>query len=195
MNKLWIACAVFALGLWVWSEFFRAIPHLEQSGVLKNFKVTQHGTHQAEYRVIDTRYYSPKRRSIHPASPVVGSFNDLAYVSNVDLLLAPPNLNKSMLKQVNLEQARRCYQVESSTLVAAELEKIRVQVLNLSVIAATQQAADQIRRLKSGQRIVLQGAWVEVESAKTTGYFSVGLGSASAAQCKLFQVNQIQVLD
>ncbi len=40
MEKLLATAAVFALMLWIWSEYFRAIPHLEQTGVLKNFQVT-----------------------------------------------------------------------------------------------------------------------------------------------------------
>jgi len=29
--------------IWLWSEYFRAIPHLEQSGVLKNFALETEG--------------------------------------------------------------------------------------------------------------------------------------------------------
>lgn len=89
MEKLLATAAVFALMLWIWSEYFRAIPHLEQTGVLKNFQVTATQAFSGEYLLLDKRYYSASSRTLHPAAPtVVGGFQDLAYVSNIDLLLS-----------------------------------------------------------------------------------------------------------
>jgi len=70
MDKLIIAAALFALGLWIWSEYFRAIPNLEQAGVLKNFQVESIEPHQAEYRVLAKQYYGPERRGVSFIQPV-----------------------------------------------------------------------------------------------------------------------------
>lgn len=190
-----MTAAVFALGLWIWSEYFRGIPHLGQQGVLKNFNVVVIEPHQAKYRVIDRRYYSPMRRTIHAASPVVDSFNDLAYVSNIDVLLTRQSLSTVELKKAKFDQERRCYQILSDGLTTAEQQKIQENTLNLSVIATSESAADQIRRLKGGQSILLSGAWVEVKYAKNAHNFIVGFGSPLSGNCRLFQVDDIQVLN
>ena len=156
MDKLIIAAALFALGLRIWSEYFRAIPNLEQAGVLKNFQVESIEPHQAEYRVLAKQYYGPERRTIHPASPVVGSFNDLAYVSNIDLLLAAPKVSSTVFKPFKLEQDRRCFNM-TATDAQANPANIQPHLLNLSVIAASEVVANKIRRLKADQRIWLQG--------------------------------------
>lgn len=86
MNKLIITFVLFALMIWVWSSYFRAIRHLQQVGVLKNFQLKHLDDFSGEYVLLKKCYYSLARRSLHPASSVVGSFNDLAYVSHIDLL-------------------------------------------------------------------------------------------------------------
>ena len=195
MDKLIIAAALFALGLWVWSEFFRAIPHLEQAGVLKNFQVQSIAPHQAEYRVLAKQYYGPERRTIHPASPVVGSFNDLAYLSNIDLLLAAPNASSAIFKPFKLEQDRRCVNITAPDNPQADPANIQPHLLNLSVIAASEAVANKIRRLKADQRIWLQGHWVQVKSATSQQEFQVGIGSPASAQCRLFRVSGLKRLD
>ncbi|MQW92404.1 hypothetical protein GFH30_11530 [Acinetobacter wanghuae] len=194
MDKLAITAALFALGLWVWSEYFRAIPHLEQPGVLKNFKVEVIEPHEAEYRVLDKQYYSPNQRMLHPASPMVGSFNDLAYLSNIDVLLVQPNVSTVELKQVKLEQDARCFSLEPKE-STANLNQLQAQIQNLSVIAANESVANQIRRLKSNQHIKLSGDWVNVHSVKINKAFHVGFGSKNSAQCRLFRVNAITRLN
>lgn len=157
MQKLLISAAVFALGLWLWSEYFRDIPDLEQVGVLKNFKLEVIAPHQAEYRVLAKQYYSPNRRMLHPASPVVGGFNDLAYLSNIDVLLLQSNSRDRSLEQVKLVQSSRCFSLAAKNNNHADLSKLSAQVQNLSVIAASATVAKQIRRLKADQHIRLSG--------------------------------------
>lgn len=194
MDKLIIAAALFALGLWIWSEYFRAIPNLEQAGVLKNFQVESIEPHQAEYRVLAKQYYGPERRTIHPASPVVGSFNDLAYVSNIDLLLAAPNVASDLFKPFKLEQDRRCLNM-TATDAQANPANIQPHLLNLSVIAASEAVANKVRRLKADQRIWLQGDWVQVKSATSQQEFQVGKSNPKSAQCRLFRITDLKVLD
>ena len=69
MQKLLITALLFMLGLWVWNEFFRAIPHLQEKGVLKNFKVEPVKRISATYIVHDHRFVKPDRRVLHQASP------------------------------------------------------------------------------------------------------------------------------
>ena len=191
MEKLFITAVLFALGIWIWNEYFRAIPHLEQAGVLKNFKVETIEPHQAEYRVIAKQYYSPERRMLHPASPLVESFNDLAYVSNIDLLLVEPNISNAELKQVQLEQEKRCFTIQAQENSHPDIDKLRTNVHNFSVIAANNNVAKQIRRLKANQQILVTGDWVKVSALKRNEDYYVGFRSPQVAQCQLFRVNNI----
>ena len=108
MQKLLITALLFMLGLWVWNEFFRAIPHLQEKGVLKNFKVEPVKRISATYIVHDHRFVKPDRRVLHQASPVVGHFNDLAYLSNIDVLLLTQPLPAIQAK-LEFDEAKRCY--------------------------------------------------------------------------------------
>lgn len=191
MEKLFITAVLFALGLWIWNEYFRAIPHLEQAGVLKNFRVEMIEPHQAEYRVLAKQYYTPNQRRLHPASPLVSSFNDLAYVSNIDLLLVQPNISQAELKQVKLEQESRCFSMQTQENSQPDLNKLRTNLYNLSVIAATDDAAKQIRHLKSDQHILLTGEWIQVSSLKSNKAYHVGFRSPQAAQCRLFLLKSV----
>ena len=51
MNKLIITFVLFALMIWVWSCYFRAIPHLQQVGVLKNFQLKHLDDFSGEYMI------------------------------------------------------------------------------------------------------------------------------------------------
>lgn len=194
MEKLFITAFIFIFGLWIWSEYFRAIPHLEQVGVLKNFNVELLEPHQAEYRVLAKQYYSPNQRMLHPAAPMVGSFNDLAYLSNIDVLLIHPNISEAELSQFKIEQTSRCFDLEAKQ-SSTDLNKLRAHIKNFSVIAESDAVAKQIRQLKADQHIQLTGHWVNVRSAKTNQGFHVGFGSSNSAQCRLFQVSHIAQLN
>ncbi|ANF82627.1 hypothetical protein A3K93_10770 [Acinetobacter sp. NCu2D-2] len=194
MEKLLITAALFALGLWIWSEYFRAIPHLEQVGVLKNFNVEVVEPHSGTYQVVDKRYYSPGQRMLHPAAPMVSSFNDLAYLSNIDVLLAPKSLSLGSLKGFDFEQDQRCFEVIAQDLSPQQLKSLIPQLLNLSVIAATDEVAAQIRHLKSKQTIQLEGDWVKVNAAKTKQPYLVGFRHKNNSQCHLFLVRDIKPL-
>src|SRR5690606_40574822 len=87
MQKLLITALLFMFGLWVWNEFFRAIPQLQEKGVLKNFHVEPVKRISATYIVHDHRFVKPNRRVLHQASTVVWHFNDLAYLSKIDVIL------------------------------------------------------------------------------------------------------------
>ena len=138
----------------------------------QKFQVESIEPHQAEYRVLAKQYYGPER-IIHPASPVVGSFNDLAYVSNIDLLLAAPKVSSAVFKPFKLEQDRRCFNM-TATDAQANPANIQPHLLNLSVIAASEAVANKVRRLKADQRIWLQGDWVQVKLATSQQEFQVG---------------------
>ncbi|WP_286380678.1 hypothetical protein [Acinetobacter towneri] len=59
MKQLSIALALFCVLLWSWAEFFRAIPHLQESGVLKNFKLSSVAAFQTEVTVLNKRFVKP----------------------------------------------------------------------------------------------------------------------------------------
>lgn len=182
--------------IWLWSEYFRAIPHLEQSGVLKNFALETEGHFSGQYQVVAKRYYSPDRRVIHPAAPVVGHFNDLAYVSNIDLLLAKEDFSASdQAKTVDFEQTQRCYQFQLASTSPLAAQQVIVNTLNISAMAASEQIAQRLRRVKAEQRLVLHGDWVKVRSASTGQYFQISPHPLPANNCRIVRVQQFQVLD
>ncbi|ATO19456.1 hypothetical protein BS636_07175 [Acinetobacter sp. LoGeW2-3] len=191
MDKLLITAALFALGVWIWSEYFRAIPHLEESGVLKNFKVESVQPVSATYMVLDKSFIKPDRRVLHQASPFVGSFNDLAYVSNIDVLLTTQPL-PDMQAELELDKPKRCFQIEGA-INNAEQETIKTHVQHFSLIAANENIANLIRRLKSGQQVHLQGDIVSVHSGTTGQAFHAGTGSKHRAQCQMLKVTSIQI--
>lgn len=190
MQKLLITALLFMLGLWVWNEFFRAIPHLEERGVLKNFQVKAIQPISATFTVYDKRFVKPNRRVLHQASPMVGHFNDLAYVSNIDVLLLSQPLSK-LQATPEFDKEKRCYYIEGQVSNAAQ-KFLVTHVQHFSLIAANQKIADQIRRLKSGQKITLSGDLVTVHSGTTGQEFTVGSGSEYRAHCQLLRVTQLQ---
>ncbi|WP_286413681.1 hypothetical protein [Acinetobacter indicus] len=196
MNKILLSLTGLALMIWLWSEYFRAIPHLQQSGVLKNFALETEGDFSGQYQVVAKRYYSPDRRVIHPAAPVVGHFNDLAYVSNIDLLLAKEDFSASGQAQtVDFEQTLRCYQFQRASTSPLAAQQVIANTLNISAIAASEQIAQRLRRVKAGQRIVLRGEWVKVRSVSTGQYFQISHHPIPANNCRIVRVQQLQVLD
>lgn len=193
MKPLLIAFAVLALLIWGWMEYFRAIPDLEQAGVQKNFQVNAIAPMSGSFMVLDKSFYSPNRGFVHPASSVtVGSYQNLIYLSNIDLLLAEPQMTPDSVKQqAEWSQENRCYTLAPKAHMEAGLPS---RLLNVSVIAATAQAANQLRRIKPGQRIHLQGDWAEVKSAKNGQPFSLGI-IEKAKQCRLLRVSNVTELD
>ena len=196
MEKLFVAAALFALMLWIWSEYFRAIPDLEQAGVLKNFQVVSTDSISGQFVVLDKRYYSAGQRFLHPAAPtVVGGFQDLAYVSNIDLLLSSGEQSRDALKQLlEWSQQKRCFSVQNSKMSATQFEQHKAELQNVSVIAASKQVADQIRRVKTGQRIQIQGEWVEVNSTQTGRPYST-VDFQSQNPCGILKINVISTLN
>lgn len=196
MEKLFVAAALFALMLWIWSEYFRAIPDLEQAGVLKNFQVVSTDSISGQFVVLDKRYYSAGQRFLHPAAPtVVGGFQDLAYVSNIDLLLSSGSQSRDALKQLlEWSQQKRCFTVQNSKMTATQFEQRKAELQNVSVIAASKQVADQIRRVKTGQRIQIQGEWVEVNSTQTGRPYST-VDFQSQNPCGILKINVISTLN
>jgi len=133
---------------------------------------------------------------IHPAAPVVGHFNDLAYVSNIDLLLAKEDFSASSQAQtVDFEQTQRCYQFQVTSGSSLAAQQVIANTLNISAIAASEQIAQRLRRVKAGQRIVLHGDWVKVRSASTGQYFQISPHPLPANNCRIVRVQQLQVLD
>ncbi|KGT46679.1 hypothetical protein GW12_23070 [Acinetobacter sp. HR7] len=188
-----ITLALFAVGIWIWIEFFRAVPHLEETGVLKNFKVEAVQPVSATYTILEKSFIAPNRRVLHQASPFVGGFNDLAYLSNIDVLLTRQPLPEMQAK-LELDKSKRCFQVEG-ILNDAEREAIQNYVQHFSLIAANKSIANQLRRLKSGQQIQLKGEIVSVRSGTTGQTFAAGIGSKQRDQCQMVKVTRLQVLN
>lgn len=84
----------------------------------------------------DHRFVKPDRRVLHQASPVVGHFNDLAYLSNIDVLLLTQPLPAIQAK-LEFDEAKRCYQLEGQT-NKAERDFVNTHVQYFSLIAATE---------------------------------------------------------
>lgn len=197
MKQLAIAFAVLVLLIWIWTEYFRAIPHLEQKGVLKNFNIENIEPMSGTFTVAAKEYYSPRRNVLHPASPLVGSFADLAYLSNIDLLLAAETLDlKQLRSQFKLQQQQRCYQLTAKNQNAQPPENLFPHLKNLSVIAATEKVADQLRQVKAGQKIYLSGDWVKVKSAKTgaSPYHRSVDAVKQGKICGMFSVKRLQTI-
>jgi len=192
VQKLLIAAVLMALGIWIWAEYFRAVPHLEESGVLKNFQVESIQPVSATFTVLEKSFIKPNRRVLHQASPFVGGFNDLAYLSNIDVLLTRKPL-PAMQAKLELDPPKRCFQVEGAV-EAVQQNAIKTQVQHYSLIAANAEIANQIRRLKSAQRIQLQGEQVKVTSAKTGQLFQAGAGPKQRGQCQILKVTAVQIL-
>ncbi|OTG81378.1 hypothetical protein B9T33_06855 [Acinetobacter sp. ANC 5054] len=192
MQKLLIAAALFALMLWIWSEYFRAIPNLQQTGVLKNFQVTPSTAFSGQYLVLDKRYYSASGRTLHPASPtVVGGFQDLAYVSNIDLLLSSGSADiQSLEDQLDWSQQNRCFSVKEKKVPSTQFEQLKAELQNVSVIAQSEAVANRIRRLKSGDRVEIQGEWVDVHSIKTGKSYNT-FNVLNKKPCHILKINSI----
>ena len=195
MEKLLATAAVFALMLWIWSEYFRAIPHLEQTGVLKNFQVTPTQAFSGEYLLLDKRYYSASSRTLHPAAPtVVGGFQDLAYVSNIDLLLGSgANDFQSLKYHLEWWQQNRCFNVQAKNVPSTQVEQLNSELQNVSVIAQSEDVANRIRRLKSGDRVEILGAWVDVHSIKTGKSYNT-YNVLNKKPCHILKINAIRLI-
>lgn len=196
MKPLVFTFAALALLIWVWKEYFREIPHLEQAGVLKNFKVDARREFSGRFTVAAERFYAPQSSVLFRASAWVGEFNDLAYLSNVDVLLAQGALaDPQRLTQVNFDQHSRCYEFQLQPNSSLNAEAVRADSINISAIAPNAQIAKQLRRLKAGQRVELQGQYVDVLQLKTQKHFITGMSIPQPRpQCAIVQINFIQVL-
>lgn len=196
MKPLLWTFAALALLIWGWKEYFREIPHLEQAGVLKNFKVEPRREFSGRFTVIGQRFYAPQSRMLFRTSAWVGEFNDLAYLSNVDVLLAQGALaDPSRLKQADFDQHSRCYEFKLQPNASLSADEIRAGSLNISAIASNEHIAKQLRRLKAGQRVQLQGQYAEVMQLKTQKHFVTGMSiPRPRPQCAIVKITFIQVL-
>lgn len=193
MQKILMTIGVMVLAIWIWSEYFRAIPHLAQPGVAKNFNIKMLRPHEATYTVIEQHFASPQRRMVYPTttSTMMGGFNDLIYVSNIDVLLT--SLAHVPEYVLEYDEVRRCYFLPEST--AIKHQHAKAHVVHYSLIAQNEQIANQIRRLKSGHKVMLRGELVEVSYRKTGRQFLVGVGSSFAQNCHIFKVNAIHLYE
>ena len=196
MKPLVFTFAALALLIWGWKEFFREIPHLQQAGVLKNFQVEARREFSGRFTVAAERFYAPQSRVLFKASAWVGEYNDLAYLSNVDVLLVQGTLaDPQRLKQVDFDQHSRCYEFQLQPNSSLNAEEVRADSLNISAIASNAHIAKQLRRLKAGQRVELQGQYVNVMQLKTKKHFLTGMSiPRPRPQCAIVQINFIQVL-
>ena len=197
MKQLLGAFAVLAAMIWVWAEYFREIPHLEQAGVVKNFQVEEQADFSGEFRVLGKRYYGPPRTALYATSPWGGKFNDLAYVSSIDLLLGQGQLkNPYLAKKIDFDQKSRCYQFTAESGAGLTDEAIRADSLSISAVAGSAQAADQLRRLKAGQTVRIQGKYAAVKQRKSQQAFIVGMSiPRPRPSCSIVKVTAIQVLN
>lgn len=194
MKYLIMTFTALALMIWAWAEFFRAIPNLEEAGVLKNFQVQSKEPLTATFSILDKRYYRAGHSFVHPSAPVRGGFQHLEYVSNIDLLLSPSEQVSAIKAQVAWEQDKRCFNLSARAGTHVDLDKISAQLLSLSIIAKNEDVANQLRRIKAGQTIELQGHWAQVQSAKTSASFLAALGHVYSARCQLFVLNNVRVI-
>ena len=196
MKQLLIAFTCLALLIWTWHAYFREIPHLEQPGVLKNFQLETRGEFSGDFTVAGQRFYSAQRSALFRASAWVGEYNDLAYLSNVDVLLVQGMLAKANnLKKVDFNQHSRCYEFQLKPNSGLTADQVRADSLNVSAIAANERITKQLRRLKSGQRVSLQGQYVNVQQLKTGKRFVTGMNiPRPRPQCRIVKITYIQVL-
>lgn len=196
MKQLIWALAALAALIWGWKEYFREIPYLEQPGVLKNFHVEAHREFLGRFTVAAQRFYAPHSRALYKASAWVGEFNDLAYLSNVDVLLAQGALaNPQHLKQVDFDQHSRCYTFTLQPNSSLTADDVRADSVNISAVASNEHIAKQLRRLKAGQRIELQGQYAEVTQLKTRKFFVTGMSIAPPRpHCAIVKITFIQIL-
>ena len=195
MKQLTIAGVALLLLIWIWAEYFRAIPNLTQKGVLKNFQIESITPMSGTFTVLAKDYYSPRRHVLHPASPMVGSFSDLAYLSNIDLLLATEQLNlKQLESEFKIQQEQRCYQLKANSNTEQTQEEVIPELKNLSVIASTEQVANQLRQVKVGQKIYLKGEWVNAQTpSKGVNLYHRNFDAVKQGKiCGLFRVDQLQ---
>lgn len=192
MQKLVFTFCAMALLIWVWYEYLREIPHLEQAGVLQNFRIESVEPHQAHYQVLDKQIVSPNRRVMHPASPIVRGFQDLAYLSNVDVIVTTAAFKP--MEKLEFDTVRRCY--FSHDPISNEQKHLLMQdTRHFSLVAATAGIAKKLQRLKAGQRIEIQGDLVQVYFQKNQRQFLVGVGSMFGANCQILRVNQLHIVD
>lgn len=197
MKQLLGALAALAAMIWVWAEYFREIPHLEQAGVVKNFQVEEQADFSGEFRVLGKRYYGPPRTALYATSPRSGKFNDLAYASSIDLLLGQGQLkNPYLAKKIDFDQKSRCYQFTAEPGAGLTDDAIRADSLSISAVAGSAQAADQLRRLKAGQTVRIQGKYAAVTLRKSQQPFIVGMSiPRPRPHCAIVKVTSIQALN
>ena len=196
MKQLLIALTCLALLIWGWNEYFREIPHLEQPGVVKNFQLETRREFSGNFTVAGQRFYSAQRGVLFRASAWVGEYNDLAYLSNVDVLLVQGMLaDPQNLKKVEFDQHSRCYEFKLKPNSGFTAEQVRADSLNVSAIASNERITRQLRRLKSGQRVRLQGQYVNVQQLKTGQRFVTGMNiPRPRPQCSIVKITYIQRL-
>ena len=197
MKQLLGALAALAAMIWVWAEYFREIPHLEQAGVVKNFQVEEQADFSGEFRVLGKRYYGPPRTALYATSPRGGKFNDLAYASSIDLLLGQGQLkNPYLAGKIDFDQKSRCYQFTAESGTGLTDEAIRADSVSISAVAGSAQAADQLRRLKAGQTVRIQGKYAAVTLRKSQQPFIVGMSiPRPRPHCAIVKVTSIQALN
>lgn len=192
MEKLFITLGCFLLGIWIWNEYFRAIPDLSQQGVLNNFRVVSIEPHQATYQVLAHHFVEDNRQTIRTATPVWGNFNNLSYISNIDVLLSTPNWHGAV--QLEQDDRTRCYFTED-VLTTTQRQDVIENTRHYSLIASTPEIAKQIRRLKPDQLIQIEGDFVEVHSVQNRNHqYQVGFRSSLGLNCHLLRVSKITQL-
>ena len=99
------------------------------------------------------------------------------------------------LEQVEFEQQQRCYQFKLKSTARLSAEDIYADSLNVSVIAHSERVADQLRQLRTGQRVYFTGDWVEVHSIPAQHVFSVGQNVPAQRQnCAILRVRSLSIL-
>ena len=142
-------------------------------------------------------YYGPLRTALYATSPRSGKFNDLAYASSIDLLLGQGQLkNPYLAKKIDFDQKMRCYQFTAEPGAGLTDEAIRADSLSISAVAGSAQAADQLRQLKAGQTVRIQGKYAAVTLRKSQQPFIVGMSiPRPRPHCAIVKVTSIQALN
>ena len=160
MMRLILTLTVIVLLIGLWRQQYRTIPDWTQSGVRKNFQLERGDALSGQFTVAAKRYYGAGGSVLRFSSVPAGKYNHLAYLSTVDLLLAPEQLPVQSLKDhFDIDQRRRCYALQPKN--GADANSSYAVLINIAAVAADEQVAGQLRKISPGQHIYLQGYWAQ----------------------------------
>lgn len=76
---------------------------------------------------------------------------------------------------------------------STQIGQLNSELQNVSVIAQSEDVANRIRRLKSGDRVEILGAWVDVHSIKTGKSYNT-YNVLNKKPCHILKINAIRLI-